>query len=67
MLGVKLVDLDHTLGTGWTHASGTSPPRVAALPVYLSDWLVVELGYLGKSVLGRENKRKDWSIKGGQR
>lgn len=42
-------------------------PLRPVLPVSVSDWLVVEMGYLGKSVLGRENKRKDWSIKGGQR
>lgn len=36
VFGVKLADLDHTLGMGWTHASGTSPPCVAGLCLRLA-------------------------------
>lgn len=61
MFGVKQVDLDRTLGMGGTDASSTSALYCRSVCLH---WLVVELGCLGKSVLGGENRRKAWSTVG---
>ena len=62
MFGVKQVDLDRTLGMGGTDAASTSALCCRSVCLH---WLV-EMGCLGKSVLGGENRRKAWSTVGGR-